>query len=1152
MIDTGLVKTNNSNQNEQRQISKGRYITLGKPRHGGISAVYKAYDTLAERTVAVKLFRDVYQQDGIIEESFRRETSALTSLKHPNIVEILDSGKDDASGQHFIVMEWIDKELESLRGSPVVESWSTFYASIGNQILEAIAFAHGHATAHRDIKPSNILLSHTGTPKLCDFGISKIRNYLMPGVTLAHFASLPYAPPEQDDGSYSYSRDVFGFVALSLSLLSDKTLRTHQDLFTSLEALDIDEKLKRLFRRCLSLDEPGERPQTASVLLAEIEQLTPRPKIEKNEIIVINLTMKVRQILQYDMNLDSSHEEEGFVEKDLENVRIMQEDSREKPDGSDPDFALSLLGSKYGYIAVRTEPTNLTLVSAYEFLPSLMERKRDEAFEPSAYFKFKGYPESSKVAIERLQQAIIGFSADFKSAQIDIRKQAIYKVWLNLLNAKTDLEAIKRKKLQYSKKEILGSLIKFYISDYPDMSGFDGLDIRIEIENEDFYGEIISVADNCITVTPNERNRIDVEALPRSGVFTIDTTKADAALDKQKAALDSVRYGRSTNPALGSYIVSPSSVQEGFLAPVDFIQKNIDEDKKEAIQVAMSGPDLLLVQGPPGTGKTTFITELVLQTLNKNPEARILLTSQTHVALDNSLERINAQTNFKVRSVRIGNDSDDRISSSSKALLVDNQLPVLRKIALAQGREFLEEWATNHGVEIGHARMAIALDRYAGLKERETVISARIQTLRPLLNPDKRNLIEPAERAELDSELDDLIKEDVALKKDLNETIAELRKYESDKDNLDLFEISTPDELRSWAETYFPNTSVAKQLRKLLLTYSDWESRFGRSREFRAALIASSQVVAGTCLGVMNIPGRNEIEYDLCIVDEASIATPTEILVPMAKAKRTILVGDSNQLSPFEDPELASHGLLAKYGLTKTDQKATLFNHLAEHLPKSLKKPLTTQHRMLPAIGDLISQCFYEKELKSVSRRPLGYLDTVLRKPVVWFSTSQLPNRSSRLVGKSTVNETEVTQVINLLNRINFTLSNSRVKQKKISVAVLSGYGVQKERLKAEIERKWRDWDSFTDIFVNVVDAFQGREADIIIFSVTRSDDRGLGFLKEMERINVALSRGKEYLAIIGDHVFCQGASSQQNPLKDVLHYINDHPDDCLLEVMAP
>ena len=70
----------------------------------------------------------------------------------------------------------------------------------------------------------------------------------------------------------------------------------------------------------------------------------------------------------------------------------------------------------------------------------------------------------------------------------------------------------------------------------------------------------------------------------------------------------------------------------------------------------------------------------------------------------------------------------------------------------------------------------------------------------------------------------------------------------------------------------------------------------------------------------------------------------------------------------------------------------------------------------------------------------------------------------------------------------------------------------------------------------------------MVIFSVTRSEVQGLGFLREMERINVALSRGKELLAIVGDHHYCQTVPGLVNPLKDVIDYIRRNPDTCALE----
>lgn len=224
---SGLLTLNGikrTNEITKRLIADGRYLLSGLPRIGGIASVFRAFDTQGERYVAVKLFRPIVGTDPVVEESFRRETQALSDLKHSNIVQIFDSGFDADTGEHYIAMEWVDEDLTDILSREKYNSWDAFFSKIGRQILEALAFAHSHRVVHRDIKPSNVLVTKEGFVKVCDFGISKIRNFLEPGVTLAHFASFPFAPPELDDGSDSYSRDVFGFAALAITALSENAI----------------------------------------------------------------------------------------------------------------------------------------------------------------------------------------------------------------------------------------------------------------------------------------------------------------------------------------------------------------------------------------------------------------------------------------------------------------------------------------------------------------------------------------------------------------------------------------------------------------------------------------------------------------------------------------------------------------------------------------------------------------------------------------------------------------------------------------------------------------------------------------------------------------------------------------------------------------
>lgn len=1131
-------------------FADSRYITRGNPRSGGLATVYRAIDMESEEPVALKVFATGDGTDEVIEESFRREVQALSDLRHPNIVRILDAGRDEENAAHYIVMEWVENDLRSFAEKHRFEGWSDYYATVGKGVLDALVFAHLRSTVHRDIKPSNVLVTEEGQVKLCDFGISKIRNFLTPGVTLAQFASAPFAPPELDDGSYSYSRDVFAYAALSTMLLSGERLSTHAELLNSLEQLNIDEAVRRVLRRCLTLDVPEARPTNAIVLLAELERAVPAVTTDAMPTVLVTVTQRVKGIVEHDMALRGPQAEK-FVERDLEEVRCEELPPQPNREGR----SIRLIGNKYRYTAVRDQSgQRLSIVDAVELPPSEIEKQRVFCCDARIRFCLSGVKASQSASnIDSLLEQLSVFAGDQKLRKLEQREQALYKTWLDLLSAKTELEKMRKVRLAYEQKDAKGEFLRLTLRE--GSTGGAALaeqDVSIDTGAAgDFKGTVVSFDNGVLLIRPGERNRTRVELVPEKGWVETDTTKSDVALDKQKAAVEAVRYGRSVNPELGRYIVTPEQVEVPPPVEVEFIQQNIDEDKKEAVLAALAGPPLMLVEGPPGTGKTTFITELVLQTLRAQPNARVLLTSQTHVALDNSLERIIKQSDGTVNAVRIGQEGDDRIADSTRKLLLDAKLPELRKKALASGRAFIEQWAVARGLKPNEIRRAMALEAHATLRTRLEAVDAELRSLEPQMSDEHRKQLDPDARSELDDKFQGLVRERDELEKALRESLKELANHVDSKEELKEFAECSAEDLRGWVEAYSDSTSSGTQLKALMLAHADWEARFGRSREFQAAVIASSQVVAGTCLGVMSVPGRNEIVYDLCIVDEASIATPTEALVPMSRARRTVLVGDTRQLSPFQDPELREKGLLERFGLRPEEQKATLFNHLRETLPPELHKKLTTQHRMLPAIGDLVSECFYDSALKSVDRKADAQLVGALLKPVTWYSTSKRDYKASRRIGTSYVNDLEVEFIVTLLGRVDFTLQKGKAKGRQISVAVLTGYGEQRGRLQTAIQTKRHAWSSYSDIYVNVVDAFQGREADMVVFSVTRSEVQGLGFLREMERINVALSRGKELLAIVGDHYYCQTVPGAVNPLKEVIDYIRRHPDACALEEMV-
>ncbi len=105
----------------------------------------------------------------------------------------------------------------------------------------------------------------------------------------------------------------------------------------------------------------------------------------------------------------------------------------------------------------------------------------------------------------------------------------------------------------------------------------------------------------------------------------------------------------------------------------------------------------------------------------------------------------------------------------------------------------------------------------------------------------------------------------------------------------------------------------------------DWTARLETDASLHTVLLARADIVATTCVALTGVRGAGEIPFDLCLIDEASKASSTELLVPMANSKRWILVGDDKQLPPFVERELEDEAFLATFELTRDEINETLF-----------------------------------------------------------------------------------------------------------------------------------------------------------------------------------------------------------------------------------
>ncbi len=259
-----------------------RYKVLEKLGGGGMSVVWKAYDLVLDRNVALKVLRAEMSEDDEFILRFRREAKSVASLSHPNIVNIYDVGED--SGLYFIIMELVEGEtlrdkLRAMGRLPVSEA-----LSISSKICQGLSHAHARRIIHRDIKPQNILLTAQGDVKVADFGIARALGGVSTTSRDVVVGSAPYISPEQaKNGTVSTRSDLYSLGVVLYEMLTGKppfagdspVAVAYQHVQAQVPKLaeacpDIPTEVDRLVQKALS-KEPEKRFSSAEDMQGAIE-----------------------------------------------------------------------------------------------------------------------------------------------------------------------------------------------------------------------------------------------------------------------------------------------------------------------------------------------------------------------------------------------------------------------------------------------------------------------------------------------------------------------------------------------------------------------------------------------------------------------------------------------------------------------------------------------------------------------------------------------------------------------------------------------------------------------------------------------------------------------------------------------------------------
>lgn len=873
-----------------------RFLLLGPAaRPGGLSEVRKAVDTSSANGdfAAIKLLRQ-REDDEVIEIFLERETSALKALQHPHIVKMLDSGWDESHGQYFIALEWVERSLkdEMADGRPM--AWPAYFERIGKALASALAHAHSLQIEHRDLKPGNVLMAEDGTPKLADFGIAKIRSKVtVTDETVADFRSSLYTPPEQED-SIPYVRDVFGYGVLAIQVLSGGRASDYPDLAPVLDEVNLAPEVRTILRTCIDYD-PKKRPANAAVLeqrLLEAEQVSGNRQARRSNYMWLRLTRAAAQTLSEapkDVDPDWDRAKAAVLAEIGGTVHI-DYGHNARTDEVERDV-LRIFGRSWCLYLKADEqaPERSAIIRALTKSEEWLARRRERALllEPILTWTFDDPGEDAAfqgrdLLLNRLDDHIE------RREQADNARQArnlgdLFDGWRRLLDAREEVAAGGRQMLEYDRVTGNGRNRVFQLIK-PNTAQLVGEEWSVAAYADGRpleRGEITAQTDETLVI----RFRRPDTRLPDRGVLLPFLGPSQVSLNRQRDALTNVAAGRTTNPRLRAIIDDPTCIEAS--APTEvasWFRTDLDKSKRNVVLHALNSDDLLLVEGPPGTGKTTVIAEIVEQTLKRTPHARILIVSQTHIAIDNALRRI--EESGVTDLVRLGHSDDPRIAESVQPLLLDRQVKRWTQSVRARAEKYLDETAARNGFEAHHIKAALLLEELASVAGNLEHVTGQLQELTSRPTPERttsaRDLGEEVVTAR--ARRDQLVEQ-------RHELFVEAQRVLVGE--LTLREELTKDDARAAVEALIGPKGPGRALLRLLRLQGEWLQRIGTDQNLLTAFLRTRKVIGGTALGFLGHPAARDLDFDLCIFDEASKATATEALVPLARARRWILVGDT-------------------------------------------------------------------------------------------------------------------------------------------------------------------------------------------------------------------------------------------------------------------
>lgn len=1089
-----------------------------------------------------------FQTSGSAGRLFANTLQKLKNIKNPYLAQVVNYGKQD--GNLYIIMDDCS-DLKNIADITSEENFSPFLAlTIWYKCAQALQVLAGQNIYHRDLQPANILLKANENdeidPLIIDIGWADLEHTISFTSTQVNITKA-FAAPELIDNKESPNRRHSDIYSLAQILLYNLIGHIKFNEFRNTEnrLVYLEEKCKQqsikqelidrlicLFKNCLELDclkRTGDYIQ----LQVEIKKcLDSMAGMGKGTILLNSNNFKNdAEVLGF---IKEAKENGAYLEVSLQNNEFNIATASYILTGVEPiyqasqcEYDVDLSNLKDSSLLYSTEEITL-LEDANEIQRKIFSRIQ----------RFGTFFESLNVLFvdsesRELPNEIIDVDTLFSRMRTETKAAGVYKrlsenqeeeftKWSVFINSQinylrkysfkinyTNVQVNEKESeavftLKDANKNIVNSFISKTI-DSAKKSTAIGLFIQGSFKNAKDKESSVGYAYRF----NSERNELIVKgfiaekgSVPLNGLLCEDIEREISQYNRQKKAINDFRKANIINPELRNYLFNASKLPEAALInfPIDIISKDKNNDsikfndsQLNSIEKSLFRGPISLVQGPPGTGKTTVITEVIRQLVRQNPEVKILITSQTNLAVDNVLAKIESDKNIKF--IRLG-DEDKITNSRIKNQSYKSKLSTWGDKAKTQSEEYFSSRYKNTELNpilesINSAFIKSDRDWNKAKKELEKIISFGKHPYVSLIN-----FLESRDKFK-----------------------GELMKH-------------IPKE-------YFKQKNLQRIHRDWIKTISNISDKVTITER----MMRSVNVIGATCNHIAAGMYRNhKFVFDYMIMDEAAKATLPETLVPLNMSRNIILIGDHKQLPPLilATPEVVKEiedELDSQFEVSDTDfdkvysQTPTLFESMYESAPDDYKEMLNTQYRMPVSLGQIIS-IVYNNELESIpgkSGKPHNYNGLG---ELMLVDTGDSNERQSEKIGTSHCNKYNARIILDILRYLDkFPITKS------YSVGVITGYSAQVGAIENVLRREKfnniiipSDFRNTTgnELVVSTVDRFQGSEKDVIIFDLVRSDIRGdLGFLENDNRINVAFSRAERLMICVADVKFALNAKTE-------------------------